>query len=178
MTGRRAFTLLELVLSLALTGLLALVARTLLDALGHVAVRADVQATRTASATNAAEALRVVLAQVRLPDSARQAFSGSADLAEFRSWCDSPSGRPERCTVRLDLGTSQPAALRIRMRLRAGRTDILLTDLGAPTVLLYQERGHTQAVWTRSWTRGSTLPSALGVLVGVDTLVFPVGPIS
>jgi prepilin-type N-terminal cleavage/methylation domain-containing protein len=176
-TDRRSaaggFTLLEIVVALALTGMLLLGARVLL---GSVTDAAERLSATVAAADRAANSLRLLRdlagrAEVRHPGGVP--FRGPGRAARWESWCDFPAGWQERCVVALavvSVGEESSVVLTVAdgrlYRVRAGLRSARLVYLSSPA---------DGGTWVAQWASELTPPFALGVVTEQDTLIVRVG---
>jgi len=169
---RRGFTLIEVVVALAISALVILSGRTLLENLGDAADRVDRAARDGDADANGERLLRGLVGQIDVGGRGAT-FSGDEQSAEFTSWCQSPRGWRERCriTLTIDAGNGSPT---------------LTTTLpGNDGVVLYRARHTLQlrylvdpsagGTWFIKWGDGLLAPRAIGVIADSDTLIIRVG---
>src|SRR5262245_22704695 len=102
-TGRLAFTLLEVMAALALTGLVLIGCWRLLAQLADSRDRIGVEFQSAARRANGVRVIRALLERAETSfDSTRQPAGAKAEV-RFHSWCDVPSGWLERCDVTLSV---------------------------------------------------------------------------
>jgi len=170
---RAGFTLLEVIVALAVSGVVLLGARAVLSQLGLDAERIEAAAAESDRRSNGDALLRAVVARTAnsVPDRAR--FVGDATGARFESWCEVPAGWLEPCqavlgvvrtgdsvSVALTLSTGQLVPL--RTGLRRARLRYLVTA---------QEGGQ----WIGEWTSQLSTPAAVGVEADDSLWILPVG---
>ena len=113
--SRRGFTLVEVLVALALSGLVLLSAHALLSGVGDrahaLALGAD---TLTARATGA-RTLRLLVGQLEVGTPASGPFAGAPGEVSSTSWCDMPAGWQERCAVTLDFEAANGVTLSIHV---------------------------------------------------------------
>lgn len=168
---RRGLTLIELLVAVAVTGIVLLCARALVD--GLTATQLAVERTRrTVDASQVAERLlRGVVLNFQSANAESEMFAGTADSARFASWCPSAQGWLDRCLVRLRVDRGLVLQFtNFDERLPADRRAVALLFLQDAT------RGGT---WTSEWSASRTAPMAIGVVrvgtVGRDTLILRIG---
>lgn len=171
--SRDGFTLLEVVVALAISGLVLLGARVMLQ---QVADGAERIASTTATAdreANAERTLRELVLRLEVSPAAGRKVVGDARGASFSTWCDVPAGWQERCEVTVGL-------------VHAGEANVLALSgpgLGVQPVrrgfrngtLLYLADASGGGSWTRSWTSTLTAPLAIAAAMDGDTLILRVG---
>lgn len=171
--SRGGFTLIEVTVVLALSGIVLLGARAMLVQLaddGDRIVRAAAEADRDA---NADRLLRTLAGRVEAASDSTPGLIGVDRVARFRTWCDVPAGWQEPCEVTLAitrleneealvLRGSDERIIPLRRGFRSGR-------------LLYLHDAGGGGVWLRSWESTITTPLALGVVLDADTLIVRMG---
>ena len=173
MRPRNAFTLIEVMMSLLVSGIVLLAARAMLEAVADHARHIARTAGEAASAANGERTVRVLVENLDAGASVASAFEGSASEAHFTSWCDVPGGWREKCVVTIAVerdSTSQTIVARtstgLVIALRSGfRT-------GALRYLASSDGG---GVWLRDWGAGITAPLAIGIVTERDTLTLRIG---
>ena len=171
--GRGGFTLLEVVVALAISGLVILGARAVLSQLGTDAERVESAAAESDRAATADRLLRQSVARTESsqPDAVR--FVGDARGAKWVTWCEVPAGWLERCQATLGIvqqGDSSALVLTLStgelVPVRHGFARARLRYL-----LDAAEGGH----WTPDWTSQLSTPAAIGVEIDDSLLIVPVG---
>jgi prepilin-type N-terminal cleavage/methylation domain-containing protein len=170
---RRGFTLIEVLVALAIAGTIIVTARALLEQLADDAEKLVVHAAESDSRANAEQTLRELALRLEVGTEDARRFAGDERATRFTSWCEVPRGWQERCrvTLALDLDGREPvlaAALSTGevLVLRRGFTTGSLRYLGDAA------RGGT---WFRSWGESITAPLAIGVVLDADTLILRIG---
>jgi hypothetical protein len=167
-------TLLELVAALAIAGFAILGAILLLDQVDDSTRRITHDAAGDNRDGNGERMLRRLLADAQTTLDTTSRFRGDERSAEFKTLCDTPSGWAEPCHVQLaidSLGDSSAVMAQFdngeqyTLRRHAGRVEFRYFDMSVG-----------DSVWRRRWGTSITLPGAIGVIVGFDTLVAPLGP--
>lgn len=170
---RAGFTLVELLVALAIAGTVVVTARMLLEELATDGDALLAETTETDSRANAERALRDLVLRLEVGTSEGRQFAGDESAARFSSWCDVPRGWLEPCTVTLAVDgrgseTALVAALSTgeALVLRRGFSTARLQYLGDAA------RGGT---WFRSWGKSITAPLAIRVVLDADTLLLRIG---
>jgi prepilin-type N-terminal cleavage/methylation domain-containing protein len=185
------FTLVEIMVAIAIGGLVLLGARALLEALadeeGHVAREAAIHDARA----NGERLLRDLVGRMEVGTTKSGSFAGDPAEASFTSWCDAPAGWQERCrvTIAIENGSesdreSDGAGPALVARFPGGRRAVLRTGFRAGE-LRYLNSAASGGQWFRQWGEGITAPLAIGVLLQressdvegfvVDTLIVRIG---
>ncbi len=185
---RRGFTLLEVVVALALGGIVLLGAWRLLEALGGEAERITAGAMAADADANGERLLRSLVRGLEIGTPGSGAFGGEPNEAHFTTWCDAPTGWQERCAVTLAIEplardargdppaerAGTPALWGLVAHVSAGAGTVLLRDVrpGGLRYLVSPARG---GEWFRIWGEGITAPLAIGVVRARDTLIVRIG---
>ena len=171
--ARRGFTLVEVLVALAIAGTVVVTARALLEAIADDAERLVDHAAANDTDANSERLLRRLVSNLEVGTDTVRRFAGDERAARFTSWCDVPRGWQERCAVTLAIDTdgTEPvlaAALSTGevLVLRRGFTNASLHYLGDAA------RGGT---WFRSWGESVTAPLAIRAILDSDTLILRIG---
>ena len=121
---RRGFTLLEVVIALAIGALALAIAASLLSAASDHAVRVHDRAVSMDREAATERTLRRFVGQMEWSRGADQPAGGDSTMVRFTSWCDVPAGWQERCSVELSLPTRDHASAGIVARLSTGRAAV------------------------------------------------------
>ncbi len=171
--NRGGFTLLELMVALALSAGVLLGARAMLEALADDADRISTAAAQTDADANAEQTLRGLIGQIEVGPSDSAEFAGSPDAARFTTWCDMPGGWQERCRVVLAVEVQRGVVVLAAHR-EDGSTVVLRR--GARTgAFRYLSSAANGGQWLPRWGAGTTAPLAIGILFDDDTLVARIG---
>jgi prepilin-type N-terminal cleavage/methylation domain-containing protein len=117
----RGFTLLEVVVALAVGGVLLLGARRMLETVGDGAQGITEAAKAADREANGERLLRALLGRLEVGTDSTRTFSGEEQAARFTSWCDVPAGWQERCIVTLVVGAG-PGGATLTASLSTGLT--------------------------------------------------------
>lgn len=171
-SARGGFTLIEVVVALAVSAIVLLGARTMLGEVGDDALRISMLAQRADSEANAERSLRALTRHLELGGDSTQ-FGGNSREAHFTSWCDTPAGWQERCVVALALEQRADGDAFVA---RTSRGDTILVREGVRVgSLRYLSKVTAGGEWLRVWGTGITAPLAIGVILDADTLIVPIG---
>jgi prepilin-type N-terminal cleavage/methylation domain-containing protein len=168
--GRRGLTLVELMVGLAVLGLLTVLGSSYLTLGTGTWLRLSGKA-QTANAVGSTQALlRQVLGQA-YPQPVKQngavtvAFDGQGDAVTFEGFL--PSSVKTRTITRIKLALEQsPDSISKRLIMRwddhnpGGGRSILLEDIGAAQFSYYDKANRR---WSGTWTQQGTLPAAIGL---------------
>ena len=172
--GRAGFTLIEVMVAIAISALLLLGARALVE---QVAASAESIAGTAAEVDREANAERLLRAVVGRTEQPRMGgtggFAGTPRGVRFTSWCDVPAGWQERCSVSLGL-------LRVNdqnvLALEMEDGEVIAVRRGfADGQLLYLNSPAGGGTWLREWSSTVATPMAVGVVLDADTLILRVG---
>lgn len=174
---RRGFTLVELLVALAIGAIVLLGARLMVEGVADGARRIVRQAARTDRDANAERVLRTVVAALDATTTGTS-FGGDEREARFTSWCDVPGGWQERCSVTLAIGggtgTGDSAARTLILTL-SGAEPLRIRAGFVHGGLRYLDAAHDGGQWFGTWEAGLTVPIAIGAILDADTLIFKVG---
>ncbi len=176
--SRPGFTLMEVLVALAVSAVVILGARALLDGLVLHAGRVAALARRADAEANADHLLRSTVALAGLTtDSAR--FDGTPEGASFRSWCDEAGGWQEQCDVRL---TAEHEGSEVRVVLAlGGSARVEVAARGSAASFRYLASASDGGHWVERWERAITPPLAIGLVTratlaaAADTAIIRVG---
>ncbi|HEX2780180.1 MAG TPA: prepilin-type N-terminal cleavage/methylation domain-containing protein [Gemmatimonadaceae bacterium] len=170
---RAGFTLLEVIVALAVSAVVVLGARMLAEQVGEAGRYVVAAATRADRDANGERMLRDLLLRLEVGTSGAANFAGAADSAAFSSWCDVPRGWRERCNVSLVVHRGE-ARDTLRVRTSSG-LDFAALDRPSPVSLRYLDDAGAGGRWFISWGAGITAPLAIGVVTPADTAILRIG---
>lgn len=173
-TARSAFTLVEVVVTIAIGGLAVLVAAaSLATASDGVATVTEMVREHDESA-NGERLLRRLIGQMTWTADSQSALEGGTATIRFASWCEVPSGWQERCHVELRLRPPDSAEPGVDVRTSLGESLLLMRgrDLHG---FLYLESPEQGGTWRGHWAGGASLPAAVGIVRDADTLLVRTG---
>lgn len=161
--------MIELTVALAISGLVLLTARSLLDTLLGGALEAVSRQTEATADANARRHLAQAVAGIDIASSRAGPFVGSYDAFEASLWQRTAGGgfALRRITIHAEYGVLYLGSTAVMTGVNALRTDYLLTP-GA------------SATWARSWRSATAPPLAIRMRIErplrTDTLLLLVGP--
>jgi len=170
---RRGFTLLEVVVALAVGALVVLVAERLFTSVADASHRLAVARTTLDRTENARRWLAAALGSVEVDAPSGQSFEGHADRATFTTWLRTSGGwwAPVRLTIGLSDGRLVAAPV-------PGNT-LVLADSVTSVGLDYLLAPRADSPWAWEWVSGVSAPLAVRVRVTkgamADTLLFVIG---
>lgn len=184
-TGQRypmlGFTILEVVVALAVSGVVLLGARLMFDTLASAA-RDTIQAGHDADqSANGERLLRSLAGRLEIGTGHSTHFGGDERSVHFTTWCDTPSGWLEHCNLVLSVEPvdSKPALVAHLTAVEAHG------DLGSHTIVLatgfrsgalrYLNDPRTGGHWFIRWGEAVSAPLALGVILDGDTSIVRIG---
>lgn len=179
---RRGFTLLEVIVAIAVGSLVVLGARTMLEIVadgGHATHEAAIAADRTA---NAEAELRRLLRELEVGTEQAIRFSGAPDETRFSTWCTVAGGWVERCRATLAIEASTEGSALVATLSTADRSAAERLELRPGlerAELLYLSDATLGGRWFRVWGEGITAPLAVGLVVDSaersDTTILRIG---
>lgn len=173
---RRAATLLELLVALAITGLAMLGGILLLDQVNDSDRRIDTDSRHDAREANGDRLLRRLLVDARQTSDTADRFRGDQRNASYLTMCDVPSGWAESCRVLLSISESGDSSTIVVQMSPAARVEVRRVQ--GPAVFRYLDP--TQAAdsgWLGQWIPSIALPAAVALVTPGDTTVFPLGSV-
>ncbi|HEU4557050.1 MAG TPA: prepilin-type N-terminal cleavage/methylation domain-containing protein [Longimicrobium sp.] len=170
---RAGFTLLEVVVALAVTGLVIAGAGAVLARLGDDAARLAAVAADDDREANADRLLRDLLARAEPPAQDGPRFVGDPRGVRFDTRCDVPSGWQERCEASLGV-VEVNGVTTLGLTLSTGEVVVLRRGFGR-AVLRYLYDPGNGGVWVSRWSSAFSLPWAVGVEVDGELAILPIG---
>jgi len=170
---RAGLTLVEVLVALAISGVLLLGARALLDQMGEIGHHITAAAARADREANADRLLRSLLGRLEVGTDSTRIFAGDEQRAQFPTWCDVPAGWQERCTATVAIETAGDASV-LQATLSTGETVIIRAGF-ARGELRYLTDAAAGGTWFRRWGKAVTPPLALGFVLDRDTLIVRIG---
>lgn len=167
MTVRRAFTLIEVVVTLAVGGGAIALAAALTRAAADESAAAARHAVDAAVDANGERLLRRLVGQMELPELTDSITGGDARAMLFSSWCDRPEGWQERCRVSLRIEREHGG---IAVGLSSGESLEVLSRRGVGAFVYLRAPQHGGR-WSERWISAMSLPPAIGIVVAGDTLI-------
>lgn len=160
---RHGFTLVEVLVAIAIGGLVLLGARALLEVLADEEQHLTHDTATQDARSNGYRTLRSFVGQMEVGTTESGLFSGDPRSTSFTTWCDVPSGWQERCAITL-VFEREEGELALVARLPRGRHLVLARDFSAGEFrYLYSAASGGQ--WFGNWGRGTTAPLAIGVIL-------------
>lgn len=176
--SRRGFTLVEVLVALALSGLVLLSAHALLSGVGDRAHALALGADTLTARVTGARTLRLLVGQLEVGTPASGPFAGAPGEVSFTSWCDMPAGWQERCAVTLDFEAANGVPALVA-RVNQGTTPQVLVRGFRAGAFRYLASAADGGRWFERWGTAITAPVALGVVLDqgtrIDTLVVRIG---
>jgi prepilin-type N-terminal cleavage/methylation domain-containing protein len=170
---RRAFTLVELLVTIVLVGLVLAGARAILEQMSDTAHRIAAGAESADRGGNADRVLRSLLGRLELGLEEGRRFAGNERTLRFSTWCDTPAGWQERCRVTIGIDTLGGAGV-LAASLSTGELLVLRRGFRRGQLRYLSDPG-SGGVWFRDWGTSVTAPVALGLVLDADTLIVRIG---
>lgn len=172
----RAFTLVELLVALVVGGVAILGARSVLGALADHAGRVSDAAADADRVANGERLLRALVGNLEIGTTEDATFSGNEREARFTTWCPTPSGWQERCSVRLVVipPDSAGAASVVAGVLPTGEVLPLLEGTAVQRIRYLRDAANG-GTWFHTWGAGITAPLAIGIMTDRDTVIVRIG---
>jgi prepilin-type N-terminal cleavage/methylation domain-containing protein len=169
---RLGFTLVELLVALAIGAAVLFGARGLLDGIGRQASDIARAMRRDDARANARRAARQIAGNAALAPTGQPTFAGTPTEASFTSWCPSVRGGLESCHVRLAVVQQRDEPV-LTLALSTGTT--LVLGRGAPAGLRYLADAGDGGRWDTRWAATQSPPVAVAASAGGDVLFLRIG---
>lgn len=171
--SRRGFTLVELLVALAMSGLVLFGTAGLVERTQELSDRVVSLADSSIADAAAADLLFALAARAEVGAGELHAFAGDPREASFPTWCERVGGWIERCRARLGFadGTSGARVLTVAFDANA---PIALATVKSTAHFAYLVHGSNGVQTYTTWGDGISRPDAV-VIVSIDTLVLPIG---
>lgn len=169
---RTGFTLIEIVVAMTVGAIVLIGVR---QAAVGVADLSDATLARARSAERAANGerlLRRLVAEMEPDSGSFGGLVGDSAHAEFEGWCDAPDGWQERCRLQLKVESDSGARLVVRSTTGLRQS---LVEPRAKMSLCYLFDAGDGGRWRADWDGRLALPLAIGLVIGSDTTLVPVG---
>ncbi|HSY80328.1 MAG TPA: prepilin-type N-terminal cleavage/methylation domain-containing protein [Gemmatimonadaceae bacterium] len=171
---RSAFTLIELVVAITLSGIVLLGARALWESLAASLDRLRAHATADTRSVNGERLLRSLMGRLEIGTDQSREFAGDEHQVQFTTWCDMPAGWQERCDAVIGIEPDTGTGLALVAHLSTG--EVIALQRGFTTgALRYLNDPIGGGVWFRIWGHGITAPLAIGVVTDGDTAIVRIG---
>jgi prepilin-type N-terminal cleavage/methylation domain-containing protein len=170
---RNGLTMFEIVIALALAGIVLTGGALLLDELGDANARVFSASSAEAKTNNGARTLERFFADARPAADSSERFAGDSRTAIYATLCDTPSGWRERCRVKLMIDSLADSSAIIAL---SDRGDALtLGRVAGAATFRYVDLSARDTTWFVRWSASVALPHAMAIVAGADTTVMPVG---
>lgn len=169
----RGFTLLEMLVAMAVGAMVILSARVTIEQLALGAGRVVTAHRSTDAAIGGRRWLREVLRRAGAgPESDTSAFYGDQAAARFSTWCDAPGGWLESCRARLAISHRDSDFVLSAWTSISGT--VIVRRSRSAIALRYLAPSDTGISLVEQWGT-SVLPPAGVVVVGSDTMILRIG---
>jgi len=160
------FTLLELIVALAVLGLIALGVRAVAERMSDSFTQLALETQRSDREANGDHLLRALLLRLEVGPRAATPFFGDEHTLRFSSWCEVALGWQERCAVTMVIGTSGDAPSVI-VELPHGE-HLALRRGFVHAEWRYLTSAAGGGSWVSRWGEGLSVPAAVGLLMHQD----------
>ena len=161
---RRAFTVIELLVALAIGATAVLIVRLGVEVIAQASVSISRAARRTDREANRDALVRGLLGRVESGITPDDRFVGDAQIMAFTTWCDAPGGYQSRCRIRLEAtahGSSDTIRLLMPDDAVAVWTDIRTIDFRYLVI-------PTPDGWRPTWNDPVRAPLAISIRFARD----------
>jgi len=170
---RAGFTLLEVVVALAITGMVVLGARAVMARLGDDAAHLAATAADDDREANADRLLRDLVGRAEPSPRGALPFTGNSDAVRFTTRCEVPAGWQERCQAELAV-VEVSGVPTLGLTLGTGEAVVVRRGFGAAR-LRYLYDPANGGTWVNQWSSAFSLPWAVGVEVDGELVILPIG---
>ena len=172
MIGRRSgFTLFEVVVALAIGGVVLASAAALLNGLADIGERIVRSGAAWDRDANADRLLLELVASAEPGIGEEPGITGDARSARFTTWCDDPAGWKVRCEAEIAF-VEEARGLALVARVSNGEPIRLRSGLAVGRILYLPSLGGRD--WTDSW-QSIVMPVALAFELDTRTILAPIG---
>lgn len=169
---RIGFSLLEVMIALTVGSAAVALAAALLRATADQSAMASEQVRSVNIDAVGERVVRRLVGQMEWSRTGDPLPSGTSNRMQFVSWCDVAAGWQERCLVELELPQEGDGG--VIARSSVGGTQRLMS--GRPVAaILFLVSSSGGGEWADRWLDATSLPRAVGLDVGSDTLILRVG---
>lgn len=168
------FTLLELLVGIMIAAGLLLALREGAFSFANVSMAALRQARDNERLMIERRRLERLVSDMQLDSNSMGTLTGTTQRAEFDSWCAVPEGWEESCRVLLAVVADSTGHSELELR-STESTSTMRASTRDSLALAYLIDASNGGLWRTSWARAWSLPLAVGVVDGSDTLIFPIG---
>lgn len=171
--GREGFTLLEVMVALAIGALVLLGARLMMGQMADGAERVAAESAEADREANAERVLRDVVSRVETSPDDERGVWGDGTGVRFSTWCEVPAGWLERCTASLGVIPLDGRNV-LALQLPHGEVHAVRSGFARARILYLADAGNGGA-WVRNWSSTLSAPLAIGVVADADTLILRIG---
>ena len=170
---RQGFTLLELIAALSLMGFVMIGGIMLIDGLNDSAARIGEDGKRAARDGNGQRLLARLLLDATSTTDTTKKFRGDSLSVGFWTSCEASGGWTAPCHVTLAID-QRPDTSAVLATLSTGESFSLRRQPGRAALRYYDPTSPNDTVWLNHWASSVTLPTAVGLVLTTDTIVYPV----
>jgi prepilin-type N-terminal cleavage/methylation domain-containing protein len=170
---RRGFTLIEAMVALALSALILMTARSVIEQMDVSARGIAERTTAVSEHANVEMLLRDVIGRAEVRGDGLHLFTGGQRGLQFRSWCESPHEWLDPCEVALEF-TATGATATLAIHMNPGGT-VSIGRMARDSRFRYLRTVESGGQWDTSWTVGVVPPLAVGIINGRDTSIVRIG---
>lgn len=165
------FSLVELMVAMAIAGMMLVSARIMLEQLADGADGVIAARSRAERRANAERLLYELVGRTESAGAVPKAVTGDDSYSTIATWCDSPGGWLEACTISLHI-------------MKRDSLDALVLVMQGDTVeikearrlrILYLADARNGGTWLQAWSSVITTPAAIGIATDEDTSIVRIG---
>jgi prepilin-type N-terminal cleavage/methylation domain-containing protein len=167
---RQAFTLIEVMVAMAIVTMVAVATRAMFEAIASSAATTGASTRAWDHAMNAERHLRALAGRAVVDATPQRRFVGAADSAAFASYCEDAGGWLAPCRVSLFVRHDVSGDTLV-LQLPSERVAVTTGRVAGLRFLVPS----SDADWLSAWESGTSLPLAIGVAVDGATLLLRIG---
>lgn len=169
---RDGFTLLELIVAIALGAILLLTGRLVIEQVSDASRLVESGAVRNALAANGEAIARALVRRTESAALRPGALRGDGSVARLRTWCEAPAGWLERCEATLRITPREGGAA---LEVAFAGTTVPVVPLPSGATLIYLADARDGGRWVATWQNRLTTPLAIGIAAPADTILLRLG---
>ena len=169
----RGFTLVEVLVALAISGMALLAAVGILTSIEDRSVTLETANETTTRDANAEWLLREIAANVATTGDTTRELTGDSSTVVLATWCRTAQGWLVRCAARVSFVSGTQSVLIVRL-VGADTATMTVREGARVGIIRYLVSASHGGQWADRWSK-LDLPAAIAVITGRDTLVLAVG---
>jgi prepilin-type N-terminal cleavage/methylation domain-containing protein len=175
-SSRAGFTLIELMVAIVIAGIVAVGAHSVFLSLTDQARRTASAAANADADANGERLLRALVGRMQIMSPTAIGIFATERSARFATWCDTPGGWQEPCSVTIAVLRSDSVRAEPVLAAILSATDTVPLRRGfAAARLRYLRSASDGGRWDTTWELRARLPIAIGIMTDLDTMIVRIG---